>query len=91
MDNLDALSKIEDHKKKRALRISSYAQENNMKDVEKLLFQNAYMHDRYKPQLDHPQSIEYAKHLLDEHRDNMSPEDHHKSQKFLKSLNAGTN
>ncbi len=34
---------------KRDLRFSSYAHENNVKSVEKMLFKNMYLHQEYKP------------------------------------------
>jgi len=51
---------------KRGLRYSSLEKENNVKSVEKVLFQNAFMHDRYQVSLDCRQSFDHARHVLDE-------------------------
>ena len=66
--------------------MSSNPKENSVKSLERLLFGNKYMHQSYKPQLDHIQSFEYAKHVLKENRAKMRDEEHQKSSKFFKDL-----
>ena len=51
-----------------------------------MLFENKYMHDKYRVEIDHPTSIDYAKTILDEKKDSMPAVQHRQSLQFLSKL-----
>ena len=76
----DSYSEMKEHsptiEERRNLRISSNPKENSVKSLERLFFANQYMHQSYKPQLDHIKSFEHAQYVLKENRAKMKEEEH---------------
>jgi hypothetical protein len=44
------------------------------------------MHDKYRVEIDHPTSIDYAKTILDEKKDSIPAVQHRQSMQFLSKL-----
>lgn len=51
-----------------------------------MLFENKYMHDKYRVEIDHPTSIDYAKTILEEKKESMPVQQHRQSLQFLSKL-----
>jgi hypothetical protein len=51
-----------------------------------MLFENMYMHDKYRVEIDHPTSIDYAKTILDEKKESIPAVQHRQSLQFLSKL-----
>jgi hypothetical protein len=48
-----------------------------------MLFENMYMHDKYRVEIDHPTSIDYAKTILEEKKEGIPAQQHRQSMQFL--------
>ena len=51
-----------------------------------MLFENMYMHDKYRVEIDHPTSIDYAKAILEEKKESIPAQQHRQSLQFLAKL-----